>query len=260
MNVISIWASQNTKKAIILIIIIEFVKNSIGFDIGHNFLPTFSPAFIELAVLGIVFLITFLQINYKYQAPILSKEVHSQLRLRSTGIIFLSSLFLSILLGNHFKGLGYSINSVFIANAAVTMPADSVQNVTTEVIKEKKHSLKSKLRLFSKKTADGPYGNKRIGYVLLFLLSLVLTYGGLVLSCSVLCSGYGVLSVLTLLVTVGVFSGGIYFLIKAFSNPVKPLSTMTREEKKKERKKFFILWGVLSAAAGILLLISNFSN
>jgi hypothetical protein len=75
-----------------------------------------------------------------------------------------------------------------------------------------------------------------------------------------LCSGYGVLSVLALLVTLGVLSGGIYFLIKAFSSPVKPFSNMTREEKKKERKKFFILWGVLSVAAGILLLVSNFSN
>jgi hypothetical protein len=182
MNAISIWASHNTKKAITLIIIIEFVKNSIGFDIGHNFLPTFPPAFIELALLGIVFLITFVQTNYKYQAQTLGKEAHRQFRIRSTGIIFLSSLFLSILLGNHFKGLGYSINSVFIANAAVTMPADSVQSATTHVIKEKKHSLKHKLRLFSKKTADDdPHSNRRIGYVLLFILSLGLTYLGLAL-------------------------------------------------------------------------------
>src|SRR6218665_1963980 len=144
MNVISIWASRNTKKAIAFIVIIEFAKSIIGFDIGHNFLPTLSSSFIELTVLGIVFLVTFVQANYKYQAQTLGKEAHRQLRLRSTGIIFLSSLFLSVLMGNHFRGLGYSVNSVFIANAAVSMPADSVQTTSTTQIKEKKQTLKQK--------------------------------------------------------------------------------------------------------------------
>lgn len=261
MNLISIWASRNTRKAITFIIIIEFVKSIIGFDIGHNFLPALSPAFIELAVLGLVFLITFVQANYKYQAQNLSKEAHRQLRLRSTSILFLSSLFLSILMGNHFRGLGYSIPSVFVANAAVSMLADSVQTTNTIVAKDKKYSSKHKFRLFAKKTADDdPYSNRRIGYVLLFLLSLVLTYVGLYLTCGILCSGYGVLALLVFITSLGVFSGGLYFLIKAFSKPVKPISTMTGDEKRKERRKFLLIWGILSVATGIFLLITNSSN
>lgn len=261
MNLISIWASRNTKKAITLIIIIEFAKSIIGFDIGNNFLPTFSSGFIELAVLGLVFLITFVQSNYKYQAQTLSKEAHHTLRLKSTGILFVSSLFLSILMGNHFKGLGYSINSPFAAQAAVSMSADSVQTTTTTVAKEKKLSSKHQFRLFSKKTTDDdPYSNRRIGYVLLFLLSLALTYVGLYLTCGILCSGYGVLALLVFLTSLGIFSGGLYFLIKAFSSPVKPISTMTGDEKRKERRKFFLIWGILSVATGIFLLITNSSN
>ncbi|RFS18054.1 hypothetical protein [Emticicia sp. C21] len=260
MNRISIWASRNTKKAITFIIIIEFVKSIIGFDIGHNFLPTFSSGFIELAVLGLVFLITFVQANYKYQIQNLNKEAHRQLRLRSTGILFLSSLLLSILAGNHFKELGYSINSPFATNAAVSMSADSVLTTTT-VAKEKKQTAKYKFRLFANKTADDdPYSNRRIGYVLLFLLSLVLTYVGLYLTCGILCSGYGVLALLVFITSLGVFSGGLYFLIKAFNKPVKPISTMTGQEKRKERRKFLLIWGILSLATGIFLLITNSSN
>ncbi len=261
MNLISIWASHNTKKAITFIVIIEFAKSIIGFDIGHNFIPKLSPAFIELAVLSLVLLITFVQANYKYQAQTLSKEAHRQLRLKSTGILFLSSLFLSILGGNHFRGLGYSIGSPFAVNAAVSMSTDSVQITAATVAKEKKYTSKHKFHLFAKKTADDdPYSNRRIGYVLLFLLSLVLTYAGLYLTCGVLCSGYGVLALLIFLTSLGVLSSGIYFLVKAFSKPVKPISTMTGEEKRKERRKFLLIWGILSVATGIFLLIQNSSN
>lgn len=240
-----------------LIVIIEFTKSIIGFNIGHHFLPSFSPSFIELAVLVIVFLITFVQTSYQHQTEVLSKEAHRRLRLRSTTTLFVCSLFLSILLGNHFKGLGYSINSISGANAAVTIPADSVQTSPTNESKDKKH----KFRLFAKKTADdNPYSGRRIGYVLLFLLSLVLSYFGVYLTCSIACSGYGVLAVLTFLITLGIFSGGVYFLIKAFSKKIRPYATMNKEEKKKERKKFFILWGILSAIAGLFILIQSATN
>lgn len=257
MNVISIWASRNTKKAILLIIIFEVLKLGIGFDIGQHFIPTLSPVFIELAVLSLVLLVTYVQNNYKHKAPVLSKEAHRQFRLRSTSIIFLSSLFLSMLLGNHFKGLGYNINSIVVANAAVTIPADSVQTPPSDDIKDKKQVKKHKFRLFSKKTTadDDPHSNKRIGYVLLFLLSLVLSYLGLYLSCGILCSGYGVLAALLFITTLGVLAGGIYFLIKAFSNPVRPNSLMTPQEKKKERKKFFIIWALVGVAAAALFII-----
>jgi len=258
MNAISIWASRNTKKAILLIIIFEILKLGIGFDIGQHFVPTLSPIFIELAVLSLVLLITYVQNNYRHKSPALSKETHRKFRLQSTGIIFLSSLFLSILLGNHFKGLGYNINSVLVANAAVTIPADSVQTAPNDDIKDKKQVKKHKFRLFSKKTADDdPHSNKRIGYVLLFLLSLALSYGGLYLSCGILCSGYGVLAVLLFITTLGVLAGGIYFLIKAFSNPVRPNSLMTPQEKKKERKKFFIIWALVGIAAAALFVINS---
>ncbi|MBA4849111.1 hypothetical protein [Emticicia sp. BO119] len=262
MHLISIWAGRNTRKAISLIVIFEFVKSIIGFSIGHNFLPGLSTSFIETAVLGLVFLITFVQANYKYQSQKLNKEVHRRLRLTSTGLLFLSSLFLSILLGNQLRGLGYSTNSFFAAKAAVTIPSDSIHTTTTSLIVQKSNRpLKHKFRLFSKKTADDdPYSNRRIGYVLLFLLSLVLTYIGVYLTCGVLCSGYGVLALLIFLTSLGVLSGGIYFLIKAFSHPVKPISTMSGNEKRKERRKFLLTWGILSLATAIFLLITNSSN
>lgn len=259
MKTISIWASKNQKWAIAFIIIIELLKGLIGAAIGNDFLPTLSNATIELSVIVIVFIISFVQINYRYHAPELSKVVHHKLRLKSTAIIFLSSFLLAILLGNHFKGLGYSINNQLISYAGVTIKTDSVQKQETLTVFEKtiKQSIHKKHQLFSKQTTENSTNDngKRIGYVLLFILSLALSYIGIALSCSIACSGYGVFAILALLLTLGILSGGIYFLMKAFKKTIKPSKEMTREERKKERKRFFAIWGIVAAVFALLLVL-----
>lgn len=82
MKTISIWASKNQKLAITFIIIIELLRGFIGFTIGNDFLPTFSNATIELSVLLIIFIISFVQINYRHQKLELSKESHYKFRLK----------------------------------------------------------------------------------------------------------------------------------------------------------------------------------
>ena len=261
MKAISIWASQNQKKAILLIIVFEVLKCLIGFDIGHNFLPGLSSGAIELSVLGLVLLITFVQNDYQHRANTLSKESHRRFRLRSTGVIMVSSLFLSILVGNHFKGLGYSVRSVFVANAAesvTTTTADISKNGADNTVTEKKEKKGLLSRLFGKRTSSAnPKSNSRITYVLLFLLSLLLTYAGLIITCSLACGGFSILAVLTFLISLGVLSAGIYFLIRAFKKDIKPLQSLSKEEKKKERNNFFIIWVLLGAAIALVALLSS---
>ena len=261
MKTISIWASKNQKWAIAFIIIIELLKGLMGAAIGNDFLPTLSNATIELSVIVIVFIISFVQINYRHHAPELSKVVHHKLRLKSTGIIFLSSFLLAILLGNHFKGLGYSINNQLISYAGVTIKTDSVQKQETltvfeNAIKQNQSSHKKHQLLSTQTTENSTNDNgKRIGYVLLFILSLALSYIVIALSCSIACSGYGVFAILALLLTLGILSGGIYFLMKAFKKTIKPSKEMTREERKKERKRFFAIWGIVAAVFALLLVL-----
>lgn len=263
MKTISIWASKNQKLAIACIIIIELLKGIMGVAIGNDFLPIFSNATIELSVLVIIFFISFVQINYRHKALDLSKEMSHQLRLKSTVTIFLSSFLLAILLGNHFKGLGYSIDNQLVSYAGVTIKTDSVQQKETTTVFEKilKQNKKShtKDQLFSNNKTENSSSNssKRIGYILLFVLSLALTYVGVALSCSIACSGYGVLAILALLLTLGILSGGIYFLIKSFKKTIKPSKEMTHDEKRKERRKFFAIWGIATAVLALWILLSN---
>lgn len=53
---------------------------------------------------------------------------------------------------------------------------------------------------------------KRVGFVLLFVLSLVLLYGSVALACSIACSGYGFLATVVYLLGLGFLAGGIFFL------------------------------------------------
>lgn len=263
MKTISIWASKNQKLAIAFIVIIELLKIIFGAAIGNDFLPTFSNNTIEISFLVIVFFVSFVQINYETEAPFLNKNAHRKLRLKSTGIIFLSTFFLSILLGNYFKNLGYSIDNQLVSYAGVTIKTDSTQqnaNLTVfeKIVKVKQFSQNNK-PFFLKKTTENSTsdGGKRFGYVLLFVLSLVLTYVGLALSCSLACSNYAVWAILAFLATLGILSGGIYFLIKVFREVIKPSKEMTHEEKRKERKKFFAIWGIVTAAVALFILIAN---
>ena len=263
MKTISIWASKNQKLAIAFIIIIELLKGLMGAIIGNDFLPIFSNVTIELSVLLIVFIISFVQINYRHQAPELSKVACHKLRIKSTAIVFLSSFLLAILLGNHFKDIGYSINNQLVSYAGVTIKTDIVRQQETSTVFEKvikqNQTIHKKRQLFSKQTTENSTNDtgKRVGYVLLFMLSLVLSYFGVALSCSIACSGYGVFAILLLLLTVGIFSGGIYFLIKSFRKVIKPSKQMTNAEKKKELKRFLSIFGVVVAAIALIIIAGN---
>ncbi len=258
MKAISIWASQNQKTAILLIIIFEVLKCSIGFDIGHHFLPVFSSGVIELSVLSLVILSTIVQTSYQHQTDTLNKEAHRKFRLTCTGIIMASSLCLSILLGNHLKGLGYQVRSIYAANAAERVTAAENKKSGAPVkVTERKTRKGFVSRLLSKKTAsEDPKSNSRITYVLLFFLSLLLTIAGLILTCQLACGGYSLLAILAFLVSLGVLSGGLYFLIRAFKKDLKPFQSLTQKEKKKEQLKFFVIWILLGAAIALIALLS----
>lgn len=175
----------------------------------------------------------------------------------------MSSFLLSVLSGNHFKNLGYSVNNQLFSYAGVSIKADSVQQPQALTVFEKyikqKHNLNKKQRLSLQQITENSTNDtgKRVAYVMLFMLSLILTYFGLYLSCSLACGGYGVLAILAFLLTIGIFSGGIYLLMKSFRKVIKPINEMTHEEKKKERKRFFTIWGIVTAVIAILIFAIN---
>lgn len=64
---------------------------------------------------------------------------------------------------------------------------------------------------------------KRVGFVLLFVLSLVLLYGSVALACSIACSGYGFLAAVVYLLGLGFLAGGIFFLGRLREKPIRKL-------------------------------------
>jgi len=101
-------------------------------------------------------------------------------------------------------------------------------------------------------------GNRKFLHVLLFVLCLVLTYGGLILSCTIGCAGYTVFAWLGIITTLGFLGGGIFFLIKALSKR-RPIGfrNLSKSQRKKEWKNFFLTWAGVVVSALLTILIIN---
>jgi MFS family permease len=207
----------------------------------------------------IVFFVSYWQINDEYQVLELNKNNRYSFRVFKTATVFLCTFLLSILVGNYFKRVDYRIDSQWNSYAGVTTKKDSVNVAESlsffEKVIQQKHNFETNTQKLSKTQTNDT--GKRVGYVLLFMLSLILTYFGAVLSCSLACSSYGFFAILAFLLTLGILSGGFYFLIKSFRKTIKTSKEMTHEEKKKERKKFFTIWGVVTAIIALLIVIAN---
>ena len=128
---------------------------------------------------------------------------------------------------------------------------------------EKKISFREKMRQKALRRTIHPRldtVHHRVGYFLLFLAGVFLSFSGAYLACSLACGGYGLLAALVILLSIGVLAGGIYFLIRMVDRNMKPFRDMTRDERKREGRRY--LWTLLGTAGGLglLLLISSLTN
>lgn len=103
-------------------------------------------------------------------------------------------------------------------------------------------------------------GGKRVGFVLLFVLSLFLMYFTTGLACGILCAGYGFFAAIVFLLGLGFLAGGIYFLGRVAEKPVKRLRDMTPAERRRTGRRFWLSWGLLTGIFTLLLLIAAISS
>ena len=89
---------------------------------------------------------------------------------------------------------------------------------------------------------DSDYSNRRIGYIGLFVLGTFLSYATLILSIFGFFGGGAVLGIIGVVLSSYFLAGGIYFLINAFSENLKPFLEMDVPQKKRERRKFLFTW------------------
>lgn len=245
MKNISRWASKNTKVAIILLIFLEINKILIGLILGIS-LPAFTHLSIEISVFAISILLLF--VGKFYEMNLIHTQNRFRFRRICIGIFMASSFGLSILLGNHLQKIPFSR-----AFAVEIVEKQEKTTISTDSLRTLIEQEKTQTSLNSK-PKERPPTEKIIGFVALFFLGMVVTVYGLYLACGLACAGYAVLSVLTFLVILGSFSGGVYFLGRALTKRFKPYKQMDKAERRKEWKKwgkivafFTLLFGLLIA-------------
>ncbi len=234
------WASGNVFFARILFSFTEIFRLSIAFYLGS----------VLSKGIGIneLILITILIMSFLF----------TTLKFRGNGgrvqTLFLMSLswFFSFTFGGITHPSGQQLSQTVFAGDTYGEPQTSI----TEEVKKSKSIIS-----FKKNSEKMPDSKRRWAYVLLFLLSLPLTYYGLALTCSLGCAGYSFFAILALITSFGLFSGGMFFLAKAFRKGfIKKHKDMERQEKKKEWKRFLLAWAITTGLFGLFLIVINVVN
>lgn len=251
------WASQNAQAAISSIVLLEGLKFGIGFYLGKSAFPAMPKAFIELLVIAVGLFIAIVQKNYGIFIAHEAKNHRYERVLKGNTLVFLSTLFLSILIGNlqqklHTPTLDTEVKASLSVENTQKINADSL----FVSIEKNQVGQPSPVQIENDTitTADDSEKPKtdtlrRVLYFLLFAVSLVATFYAIVFACSLSCSGYAVWAVLVILVGLGVFGSGFYFLTKIFRKGyIKQWKEMDKTERKKERKRY-IKTALISALA-----------
>lgn len=254
-NKLTYWASQNIRLAMALIILIEIVKFGIGFYLGKNALPIISSNSASIFVLIIAISSFVFQSFFSEKAQSISRKAAFPYVFKGNLILFISSFLLSSIVGNQWTRIE---NPTDKAAVFATLTVEHRNDINVDSLLQAVEE-EQRLSISQKPTKEEVSSNddlKRLGYFLLFVLATLLTYFGLILACSIACSGYGVLAVLVLLLDVGIFSGGIYFLLKVFrKGKIKKWKEMSKPERKKEWRRYLktLLFTVGALATFILL-------
>jgi high-affinity Fe2+/Pb2+ permease len=244
------WAQVNIKKAQWVLALLETSRLLIGLFLGYRVLH--GAGVNELILVTILTLSTFFVVMNR---PVGRRNFSHFFR--KAGLLSLCSFVLSFTLGGVFSDhhVHFSASQVMAFDVLTEAPKSGLLEEAIKETKQPKITLKS---LKKNKAKDEDEPAKRWPYILLFLLALPLTYFGLILSCSLSCSGYGILAILTFVLTSGVFSGGIFFLIKALRKKAsKKYKNMSREERKGERKNFLLVWVVTAVGVALTILLGN---
>lgn len=249
MNALSNWASQHVRMARFLIAIIELLNCLLGLTLGAGLwttdvLPDTASAMplhsLTLLLIGAVFYLRFLYLTNSHTS------YEAQLRMKRwcmVGLFYLNFLLYALL-----GGLWAHRTTVFHPSGAL----GSYHRVEAvrDSIGPAKGLKQERMPVSISARKDPSLTMTRIGYGLLFLLSLGLAYVAMFLACSLACSGQGFFAVVVLLLATGIVGTGLYFLGRAFTPDMKLYREMTTAERKREGRRLRRSW-----LLGVLLLI-----
>ncbi|QJW88769.1 hypothetical protein HNV11_04920 [Spirosoma taeanense] len=255
MKRLSGWASRHTHLAIGLLVIGELANAANGLLLGANLLDTVSPTGLHIALIGLLTGAVSIRI-WAAGRPSFPSYRSGRLLL---ALAFLSNFLLFILLGGIWgqsiqtpdsSGSAFGSRRITVVSDTLALPvvqaSDSLYAVSRPVVAPAERVVKNRV-------------GQRIGYVLLFVLGILLTYGAAALACNIACSGYGFLAAVTFMLGLGFLAGGIYFLSRSLDRELTPLQSMAKPDRKRITRRFWQSWLILIGLFCLLMLISNFS-
>lgn len=256
------WAAKNVAAAVCIIVLIETLKFSIGFYIGKNAFPIFSAETLRMATLLIVVTVFVAENFFKEKLLNASRKASFNLIARGNLVLFTTSLFLSLIAGNQWARLhnpaeNPAIFAALTVEKKTTINSDSVLRAIQQEQQLKRISQAKTKGKSSAQTTDND-GLQRLGYFALFALAMMLTFFGIYLACALACGGYGIFAVLVFLLDIGIFGGGIYFLLKVFKKgQIKRWREMDKTERKKEGKRYLLTTLISVTVAALWFIISS---
>ncbi|AYQ32830.1 hypothetical protein [Runella sp. SP2] len=240
------WASQHSRLAILLIVLCELTNACIGITAGSALLAGLLPLQL-LVLIGSAFVIRTLILKFH-------KTEFQHLR-SSTRFLFQKRIFVSLFCLNLWI---YTLGGAVLGSMVQSpQPTSSLHSSMTVVTSEQypDFSKKTSPKEEEKKPKSSNEGLIRLGYILLFVAGVALSYIGALLACNLACAGIGWAAVAVLLLGLGIMAGGFYFLGRAIDKNMKPFKEMTPDERKREKRRYWrtALGTVLVTAFLILL-------
>ena len=251
MKKLSRWASRHVRAAIGLLILCEVANAGNGLLLGMNLLDNWQPGHLVLLSIGLVAVAILIQTQPAYRV----NQPYWNTRRWLFGAFFTNFL-LFMLLG------GFWATSVHTPTAGQTAWGIRRVDVQVDTIIPSTSRSSTNPAYYEERTvvADSQPPNqpgKRIGFVLLFLLGIVLSGYAVGLACNLACAGNGTAAFLVVLLGTGVFAGGFFFLSRAFDKVVKPWKQTNRPERKRVYIRALLL---LLGFWAITLLIGSLTN
>ena len=254
MDAMARWAASHYRIASVLIVFLELANSLFGLTLGAGLwttevLPITASAMplhsLTILLIGAVVYIRLVHITHEDEPPVARKRIK---RWCMVGLFYLNFLLYGLL-----GGLWAQRTTVFhpsggvgsyhrVEGARDTIAPGGYQRVE-----------RTPVPVSARKNPSLTL--TRIGYGLLFLLSLGIAYVAAALSCSLICSGQGFLAAFVILLGTGALGAGIYFLGRAFTPDLKLYREMTTDERKREGRRLRRSWlvGIVSLLVSFLL-------
>jgi hypothetical protein len=261
-NQLTHWAAQNVPFAVTIIVLLELAKFGIGFYLGKNAFPILGSSSLTMLSLMVGSTAFITQKYFSQRIHTSAKSGKFTLQFKGNLILLTTSLLLSILIGNQWSQIH---NPTIESDVSATLIEDTKKEINTDsllrVIEQEQRTEQAKLQPQVKAESHQEKSSdrlQRLGYFGLFALAMLLTFIGLYASCALACSGYGIIAAIAMLVNIGVFGAGIYFLLKAFkSGRIRRWREMNKPERKKEWKRYLFTTLISLGTVIGFILIAN---